>query len=84
MYTLLLNKYNNLLQPKYRLQKLKVRSSSEIEITTLSAPKPYTRPLLFRFASIQHPFMCTFSCRLLRVSILFPSLQILRLQDTKV
>ena len=57
MYTLLLNKYNNLLQPKYRLQKLKIRSSSEIEITTLSAPKPYTRPLLFRFASIQHPFL---------------------------
>ena len=57
MYTLLLNKYNNLLQPKYHLQKLKVRSSLEIKITTLSAPKPYTRPLLFTFASIQHPFL---------------------------
>ena len=32
MYTLLFNKYNNLLQPKYRLQKLKVRSSSQTNI----------------------------------------------------
>ena len=27
MYTLLLNKYNNLVQPKYCVQKLKIRSS---------------------------------------------------------